>query len=33
MWDAGNALNEQARAAVKEAVNVIDKAGKPLVKA
>jgi hypothetical protein len=33
MWDAANALHGQARAAAKEAVNVIDKAGKPVAKA
>jgi phasin family protein len=33
MWDAGNALHEQTRAAAKEAVDVIDKAGKRVAKA
>lgn len=33
MWDAADALHGQARAAAKEAVNVIDKAGKPVAKA
>jgi hypothetical protein len=33
MWDPGNALHEQARAAAKKAVNVIAKAGKPVAKA
>jgi hypothetical protein len=33
MWDAGNALNQQATAAAKEAVDVIAKAGKPVSKA
>ncbi|WP_168787571.1 phasin family protein [Paraburkholderia aromaticivorans] len=32
MRDAGNALHEQTRAAAKEAADVIDKAGKPVVK-
>jgi hypothetical protein len=33
MWDAGNALHEQTRAAVKETVDVIDKARKPVAQA
>jgi phasin family protein len=33
VWNAGNALHEQTRAAAKEAVDVIDKAGKPVAKA
>jgi len=33
MWDAGNALHEQTRTAVKEAVDVIDKARQPVAKA
>ena len=32
MWDAGNALHEQTKVAAKEAVDVIDKAGKPVAK-
>jgi phasin family protein len=32
MWDAGNALHEQTKAAAKDAVDVIDKAGKPVAK-
>ncbi|MFM0350029.1 hypothetical protein [Paraburkholderia sp. RL17-347-BIC-D] len=30
MWDAGSALHEQTKAAVKETVDVIDKARKPV---
>jgi phasin family protein len=33
VWDAGNALHEQTRIAAKEAVDVIDKARKPVAKA
>ncbi|MFM0514961.1 phasin family protein [Paraburkholderia sp. RL17-373-BIF-A] len=33
MWDAGNTLHEQTRAAVKETMDVIDKARKPVAKA
>jgi phasin family protein len=33
MWDAGSALHEQTRAAVKETADVIDKARKPVAKA
>jgi hypothetical protein len=32
MWDAGNAWHEQTKAVAKEAVDVIDKAGKPITK-
>jgi len=32
MWEAGNALNEQTKAAAKETVEIIDKAGKPVAK-
>jgi len=32
MWDAGKALHEQTKAAAKDAVDVIDKAGKPVAK-
>jgi hypothetical protein len=32
MWDAGNALNQQATAAATEAVEFIDKASKPVTK-
>jgi phasin family protein len=32
MWEAGNALHQQTKAAAKEAVDVIDKAGKPVAK-
>ena len=32
MWDAGKALHEQTKAAAKDAVDVIDKAGKPVPK-
>jgi phasin family protein len=32
MWDAGNALHEQTETATKAAVDVIDKAGKPVAK-
>jgi hypothetical protein len=32
IWDAGNALHEQTEAAAKAAVDVIDKAGKPVAK-
>lgn len=33
MWDAGKALNQQATAAAKEAVQLIEKASKPVTKA
>ncbi|MFM0624617.1 phasin family protein [Paraburkholderia xenovorans] len=33
MWDAGKALNQQATAAAKEAVELIDKASKPVTNA
>ena len=32
MWDAGNAWHEQTKTVAKEAVDVIDKAGKPVAK-
>jgi phasin family protein len=32
MWDAGKALHEQTKAAAKDDVDVIDKAGKPVAK-
>jgi hypothetical protein len=32
MWDAGNAWRDQTRAAAKEAIEVIDKAGKTVAK-